>query len=172
MKAVMPYIIMISATFILSLLVVGGVVYFKATAVKPVNIQSDSIKIVRIDSVEASKPDSSLVVKTDTPATILQPVNWKDSVALLRRQLLAQNKKFGDLEKIVERNKVDVDSAKNQRKQQFVKLLDSMKPDEAAKVIGNMKDKDIKEILLKVKARQASKILGMMEPKRAARLIN
>ena len=145
---------------------------FKSGTVKTTGVQTDSARIVKNDSLKAVKNETVNAVKKDTSAKITMPVQWQDTVALLRHQLSAENKIIDEYEKKIMRNKTASDSAKSQHKMQFAKLLESMKADEAAKVLANMKDQDVKEVLLNVKARQASKILGMLEPKRAARLMN
>jgi flagellar motility protein MotE (MotC chaperone) len=176
MKGMIPYIVLIMVTFVCALAVVGGIMYFKPGIIKPVKTAADTVavsaKIEPKESPVQAIKDTLPAVRPDTVQKAAPVFDWKDSVKALQTQIHSQQQKYTELEKKIGHDKSVVDSAQIQRRMQFVKFVESMKAEEAAKVLGNMKDDEVRMILLHVKARQAAKILEAFEPKRAARLMN
>lgn len=63
------------------------------------------------------------------------------------------------------------DTLRTQRRKSMAKVLEEMKPDQAAKILRNIPDEELRELMLILKKRQAAKILGSLDPERVARIL-
>jgi hypothetical protein len=66
---------------------------------------------------------------------------------------------------------VRADSIRKSDLRTMAKVMESMEPESAAKILRDLPDSDVKDIVFRVKTRQAARILSAIEPERAARLI-
>jgi hypothetical protein len=63
------------------------------------------------------------------------------------------------------------DSGHEATRKSMAKVLESMDPSSAARILKDYPDGDVKQMILTMKKRQAAKILAALEPDRAARIM-
>jgi flagellar motility protein MotE (MotC chaperone) len=162
-------------SFLVLLLLGVGLLYMKpelfvhgdptlAAAADSVKPKSDTLKIRRPDSLEVvavAKPQERPgQTKQDTllvTATTEKPRSPGTSV--------------DSLKKIPQVAKVKSDSSSQSDWKTTAKLIETMNPEEAGKILRLMSDNEVKQVITKVKRKQAGKILANLEPERAARIL-
>lgn len=169
MSNVKPYLVLIGVTTLLSIATIAAIMVLQPTMLQGLPKIGSEVP----DSTQKVQQDTIVIPNqpSDTITSYVRNVKWEDTVAVLRRELIARDKYIADLKKQLEKYSSKVDSARSARELQYAKLLEAMNPEEAAKVLSNFNDAELKSILLKIKTKQASKILASLEPKRAARIM-
>ena len=180
MKQLVPLILMLFVTFLAAallnyaLFVVRPGLYGDAAAALlggdlTKTRLADSLHVARADSLHAA-PDSA-TGKTETPKLEI-PRLYADTLNEMRRQLAAEQARTQELNRRMTSQAQAVDSAREQQRRNFAKMIEAMSAEDAARVLQNMDDSDIRTVLMAVKKRQAGKILGALEPRRVAKLMN
>lgn len=169
MSNVKPYLVLIGITTLLSTATIAVMIALQPTMLQSLPKFGNEVP----DSLRTIQQQNTVVASssTDTVKPFTRNVNWEDTVAVLRRELIARDRYIAELKRQLEKNSAKADSARVARELQYAKLLEAMNPEEAAKVLSNFNDNELKSILLKIKTKQASKILASLEPKRAARIM-
>jgi flagellar motility protein MotE (MotC chaperone) len=115
--------------------------------------------------------DSSKLVGAKTVSDLLPPN--QDSVFIQQLTLKAKvlETTIDSLKRQLEVNKPKLATGLEQDWKATAKLIETMSPEEAGKILKQMDDKEVKQVLTKVKKKQAGKILAMLDPSRAARIL-
>ncbi len=179
MKNILPYILVIAATFILS-----GIVVFGTLMLRPDLLRGSATMQPAIDSVAIAHAPKYLREYAGPTPEELQPPKQAamDSVALYRDSinvLLAALAAERDKAQIAPASApfdssapqaARIDSTREKTQKSRAKLLEAMPPEDAAKILANLSDEETKELLKYVKARQAAKIIASIQPDRASKL--
>lgn len=179
MKNVLPYILVIAATFILSAIVVFGTLMLRPDLLKgsatmaPV-VDSTAIahapKYVR--EYAGPTPEELAAPK---PGAIDSVAIFRDSINVLIAALAAERDRALTAPAVSQSDSTvpqaaRVDSTREKTQKSRAKLLEAMPPEDAAKILANLSDEETKELLKYVKARQAAKIIASIQPDRASKL--
>ncbi|MCX7984336.1 MAG: hypothetical protein N3A63_05490 [Bacteroidetes bacterium] len=163
-----PYLVLVGVTTILSIATSAVLYYTQPTFIHKLPSGISSVRGVmdttQQQATQGNTPQDTLTLKRS-------PIVWEDTVAILRKELAARDRKIAELTRQIQSYSTHIDSNKIARELQYAKLLEAMRPEEAAKVLSNFNDADMKAILLKMKTKQASKIVAALEPKRVARIM-
>jgi hypothetical protein len=162
-------------SFVVVLLIGLGLLYMKPELFVSVPVKSNAVT----DSVKV-KADSAGKAGTDTAAVAQVPPSSETPTQHGLDTLLVAKltEKAKTLELVVDSLRkhtavipVKPDTAQRPDWKATAKLIESMNPEEAGKVLKQMSDTDVKQVIAKVKAKQAGKILANLEPDRVARII-
>ncbi len=179
MKSILPYILVIAATFILSAIVVFGTLMVRPDLLKgsaTMQPATDTVALAHAPKYlreYAGPTPEELVAAKKAEADSL--TMYRDSIASLMTALTAEREKA---QAVPVAEKIDsttpqaatVDTAKEKLQKSRAKLLEAMPPEDAAKILANLSDEETKELLKYVKARQAAKIIASIQPERASKL--
>jgi flagellar motility protein MotE (MotC chaperone) len=137
----------------------GGAIAKDSTIVKTdslVNASADTAHVAETEKSKEQRPrsglDSLLVTKLTEKAHTLELV-----VDSLKKQAPVPRSK--------------PDSSGQSDWKSTAKLIESMSPEDAGKVLKQMSDAEVKQVISKVKTKQAGKILANLEPDRVARIL-
>ncbi|MCX6138829.1 MAG: hypothetical protein NTV54_15220 [Ignavibacteriales bacterium] len=183
MKSKMAYVLVFVGTLVLS-----EVIMMVLAMVKPEIFQKSATTVAPTPTAALSHKDSTHVEKVDslmTPEAMvekhdeanmqtLELAQKSDSVSLLLSKLKISEKRIADLESRIpgEIKKSQAgDSTSTKDRKMLVKMLESMSPENAARIIESFRDTDAREILMGIKSRQAGKILSAMNIDRASKLM-
>ena len=140
----------------------------KAKDSTAVHGHTDSLTVHPPDSISlAHKPlraDSSHVEPSPVP-------NFADSVKNLYARLQAGTDSIDALNRKLQASATRTDSVKAKEIKTMAKLFESMKAEDAARILNNFSDEEAKELITTVKKRQAGKILGLLNAERAAKIM-
>lgn len=118
--------------------------------------------------VSKKTTDSTITVTPQSGVAALQ-----DSVKALLSLLALENEKTKQLENAEKElpRPTTKDSVKTSDPKAMAKMLDSIKPEQAVKIVNNLSDQEVKELLPFLNKRQVGKILSALDPSRAAKII-
>ena len=163
------------ASFLALLLVGVGLLYMKPELFvhnAPVpGAMTDSVK-VRLDTLAKPKPDSIQVASAAKPQ---EQTGQTRSDTLLIAALTERARSLGSVVDSLKKNsqvaKAKADSSSQPDWKTTAKLIETMNPEEAGKILKQMSDSEVKQVITKVKRKQAGKILANLDPDRAARIL-
>ncbi len=186
MKKVLPYLILVAATFLLSGAIVVSVLVFRPDLLRvghghpPASQASPQTT----DSTAVAKAAAVTRQKADTAVATLRAPSRQDSLAVMRdsvRTLLAALERERTKSQPAPAAPALQRAAESQQPQQpdtaavkllkaRAKMLEAMPAEDAAKIVSKLSDDETRALLRFVKARQAAKILAAIEPERASRM--
>ena len=179
MKPLLMYVIIFFGSLLVVLVLTAVAVTTKPDLFTsgPRAVSKDStVAHAHKDSVKTHPADSTPVVQSQSPKDTSHVAgasipNLADSVKSLSMQLDAERSKVDELNKKLQASTTHVDSLKARETKTMAKLFESMKAEDAARILGNFSDAEAKELITAVKKRQAGKILGLLSAERAARIM-
>ncbi|HTR98264.1 MAG TPA: hypothetical protein VML00_00860 [Bacteroidota bacterium] len=188
MKAVIPYVLMMTGTLVAAVAIVFALYSLKpglfgvvapqpAAAVKKDTTASAHPRVAAADT--AAQGDSSAA---HAPLADAKPQegagSLADSLQALRAAVRSRDSAIARLTGNAARQADSAaapaaasDSARAKQSKTFAKMIESMPAEQAVRILKGLDDREVKSILLSVKKRQAAKILSALDPDRAARMI-
>lgn len=187
MKAILPYVLLMTGTLVASLAIVGGLYFFRpqlfgVVQKPPAAARKDSsgVRLPLALADSSRKADSTRTGGADSLKPPLADASrLSDSIRTLQARLAEQEKTIAGLtEKTARAQKSDSsakpvlsDSARAKESKSFAKMLEAMPAEQAVRILKGLDDREVKAVLLTVKKRQAAKILSALDPDRAARMM-
>jgi flagellar motility protein MotE (MotC chaperone) len=132
---------------------------------------ADSLKS-KVDTVANPKRDSTQVASTAKPQDRSgQPSVDTAFVSALSEKNRSLASALDSLKRVSQIAKVMSDTSSQSDWKSTAKLIETMDPEEAGKILKRMSDSEVKQVITKVKKKQAGKILANLDPDRAARIL-
>ncbi len=192
MKKILPYLIvfLVSSAAAGAMVVVVLMMRPDLKGVATVRADSTVAQTVpqgKMEGPKQAEPAGKGVKETRTSGPAIPPGSGPvaatgnepaDSVQVLRLALEDECKRSATL---AEQLRVTMDSTRKAiavadsghaaTRKSMAKVLESMDPSSAARILKDYPDGDVKQMILTMKKRQAAKILAALEPDRAARIM-
>lgn len=175
MKKLLPYIVVFLITTLAT--VAMAVVFVKLRP--PAGVEgaaADSTALKALVAKMYGPRLEDLLPENEVAATL--PSQAKDSTFVLQLALQDERKKSAlladRLRAVMDSSQkalAAADSAQLEQRRFMTKVLESMDPTSAARILGDFPDGDVKSYILTMKKRQAAKILAALQPDRAARIM-
>jgi flagellar motility protein MotE (MotC chaperone) len=169
------------ASFLLILAIGVGILYMKPelfTGAPPADgsvKDSTSVKTDTLAKADAMTRETKDTTRAPGPATTQdqQTHTGLDTllVAKLREKARTLEIVVDSLRNRIPANRSTQDSLAKSDWKTTAKLIESMSPEDAGKVLKQMSDAEVKQVISKVKTKQAGKILANLEPDRVARIL-
>lgn len=117
---------------------------------------------------------------------VTEPVHvWKDTIAVrdwvietlresmkeIEEELRIERQQNSRLISDNETLRAQIQEKVTEELQTMAKMLESMSPEDAARILQSTTDKEVREAILLVNRRQAARIMSLIEPDRAARIM-
>jgi flagellar motility protein MotE (MotC chaperone) len=169
------------ASFLLMLAIGVGILYMKPELFTGVPPSAGSVKdstsvktdtLARTDAVTKGMKDTTRAPGTAN-AQDQQTHTGLDTLLVSKLTERAHTLEIvvDSLRKHVPENRTKQDSLAQSDWKTTAKLIESMSPEDAGKVLKQMSDAEVKQVISKVKTKQAGKILANLEPDRVARIL-
>lgn len=163
------------ASFVVLLLLGMGLLYMKpelfGSMPQETQTVADSAK-VKPDSLAKVTSDTAQVTEAAKPQE-QAPLAGPDTVLVAKLTERARTLEtiVDSLKKNIQASRVKSDSLPQSDWKSTARLIESMTPEEAGKILKQMSDTEVKQVITKVKTKQAGKILAMLDPERVARIL-
>jgi flagellar motility protein MotE (MotC chaperone) len=183
MKKILPYILIIAGTSVLSGALIFGTMMFRPDLLKgsPTTVLSDSAAVAQspkylreyagptIDELTRTqhKVVDSIAVLNDSIRTLIARVQAEIDRADTIAKSIAQRDSAAQ-KSVAEKPVAGAVKAANTKTK--AKMLEAMSAADAAKILSSLSDEETIELLQLIKARQAAKIVAAIQPERASRL--
>ncbi len=194
MKAVLPYVLLMTGTLAGAIAIICAVYFFRPQllGVAPKPAQPAALRdTLRTKSPlppqpVAQKTDSVEVKSDSTVRGAPSPVTGKEDRASLLDSIRTLAVRVDEQRKMIEQltakgpghagsdstgMHAGSDSTRAKDSKSFAKMIETMPAEQAVRILKGLDDREVKAVLLSVKKRQAAKILSALDPERAARMM-
>jgi flagellar motility protein MotE (MotC chaperone) len=128
---------------------------------------ADSLAVIPGDSIIVIEPvwEDTITAREHTIAGL------RDSIQQYERRLANEDRRIASLEREITALQAVKNEQNTKERQNMARLLESMPPEDAVRILQTTTDKEVRETLQYVNRRQAARIMSLLEPDRAARIM-